>query len=308
MIQQLSGAWLIRSDSPDKAENPDVKPSDNPFHKYSKVKKLILEPSRLEMDKLSAERKIDFSFTYEDKKNDGRLKGNPTHIEFVIVPGPLGIEREQQKQRHAQEQSLISSYSQHWPDVNAYDLSQLLKEVPDEWWEEFKDYAYDGIEKAVEKKQPDHVAEYIVTLLSTWIKDKQLEDERKRIEQEKQYNLFTEQELQPEPDPLEPGVKAELWQQLVNEHQGAIKPVLERTEYLGLYNGAFYIFPSIKKFGMSSNDFAERLLREKKVAVVPGTAFGDSGEGFIRISYAYSLEKLKLAMEKMEAFINRIKK
>ncbi len=70
--------------------------------------------------------------------------------------------------------------------------------------------------------------------------------------------------------------------------------------------GAFYIFPSIKKFGMNSNDFAERLLREKKVAVVPGTAFGDSGEGFIRISYAYSLESLKTALDRIEEFVSAL--
>ena len=221
-----------------------AKPQDNPFHKYSKVKSLILEPSRLEMDQLSKDSKIDFSFTYEPLRKDGRLKGNPSHIEFTLVPGPLGIERAWRKQRHNQEQSLIMSLTTKYTDLKPYEMVELLKEVQDEWFEDFKDYAYDGVERAVEKKQPDHVAEYIVTLLSTWIKDKQLEDERKRIEQEKQYNLFTEQELQSEPEPLEPGVKAELWQQLVNEHQGAIKPVLERTEYLGLYNGAFYIFPT----------------------------------------------------------------
>ena len=71
--------------------------------------------------------------------------------------------------------------------------------------------------------------------------------------------------------------------------------------------GAFYIFPCIAEFGMSSEEFATRFLEEEKVAVVPGTAFGDSGEGFIRISYAYSLDKLKLAMEKLEAFINRLR-
>ncbi len=70
--------------------------------------------------------------------------------------------------------------------------------------------------------------------------------------------------------------------------------------------GAFYIFPSIQKFGMSSNDFAERLLREKKVAVVPGTAFGDSGEGFIRISYAYSLDSLKAALDRIEEFVSTL--
>ena len=72
--------------------------------------------------------------------------------------------------------------------------------------------------------------------------------------------------------------------------------------------GAFYIFPSIKEFGMSSEEFATRFLREEKVAVVPGTAFGDSGEGFLRISYAYSLENLKIALGRLEKFINRLRK
>jgi len=71
--------------------------------------------------------------------------------------------------------------------------------------------------------------------------------------------------------------------------------------------GAFYVFPSIKEFGMTSEEFAERLLKEEKVAVVPGTAFGDCGEGFLRISYAYSLENLKTAMEKIGRFINKLR-
>ncbi len=72
--------------------------------------------------------------------------------------------------------------------------------------------------------------------------------------------------------------------------------------------GAFYVFPCIKEFGMSSEEFAERLLKEEKVAVVPGTAFGDCGEGFLRISYAYSLENLKIAMDKIGNFIGRLRK
>ena len=71
--------------------------------------------------------------------------------------------------------------------------------------------------------------------------------------------------------------------------------------------GAFYVFPCIKEFGMSSEEFAESLLREEKVAVVPGTAFGDCGEGFLRISYAYSLDNLKIAMEKIGHFIERLR-
>jgi aminotransferase len=71
--------------------------------------------------------------------------------------------------------------------------------------------------------------------------------------------------------------------------------------------GAFYMFPCIKEFGMTSDEFATELLKAKKVAVVPGTAFGDSGEGYIRISYAYSLENLKIALDRMEEFINEIR-
>jgi len=71
--------------------------------------------------------------------------------------------------------------------------------------------------------------------------------------------------------------------------------------------GAFYAFPCIKEFGMSSDEFATRMLQEEKVVVVPGTAFGDCGEGFLRISYAYSLEKLEEALNRMEGFITKLR-
>ena len=72
--------------------------------------------------------------------------------------------------------------------------------------------------------------------------------------------------------------------------------------------GAFYVFPCIKEFGMSSDEFAERLLKEEKVAVVPGSAFGACGEGYLRISYAYSLEDLKVALGRLGSFVERLKK
>lgn len=71
--------------------------------------------------------------------------------------------------------------------------------------------------------------------------------------------------------------------------------------------GAFYVFPCIKEFGMTSEEFANRFLQEEKVAVVPGTAFGDCGEGFLRISYAYSLENLKTALGKLKSFVERLR-
>ena len=71
--------------------------------------------------------------------------------------------------------------------------------------------------------------------------------------------------------------------------------------------GAFYVFPCIKEFGMTSEEFATRFLEEEKVAAVPGTAFGDSGEGFLRISYAYSLENLKEAIGRLAHFVEKLR-
>lgn len=70
--------------------------------------------------------------------------------------------------------------------------------------------------------------------------------------------------------------------------------------------GAFYMFPSIKRFGMTSDEFATRLLQEEKIAIVPGTAFGDCGEGFLRVSYAYSLNDLKKAIARIKRFVNKL--
>lgn len=87
--------------------------------------------------------------------------------------------------------------------------------------------------------------------------------------------------------------------------------LMERFKEMGLECfepfGAFYVFPCIKEFGMTSDEFANRLLQSKKVAVVPGTAFGNSGGGFLRISYAYSLEDLKIALERVEEFITELR-
>ena len=87
--------------------------------------------------------------------------------------------------------------------------------------------------------------------------------------------------------------------------------LLKKMEELGLPCfepfGAFYIFPNISQFGMTSEEFATKLVQEERVAVVPGSAFGESGEGFVRISYAYSLDSLKKAIERLESFIHKLR-
>lgn len=96
-----------------------------------------------------------------------------------------------------------------------------------------------------------------------------------------------------------------------DEYNGRRRYLLHRFKKMGLACfepfGAFYMFPCIKEFGMSSEEFATRLLEAEKVAVVPGTAFGACGEGFLRISYAYSLDNLKEALDRMEHFIGKLR-
>lgn len=95
------------------------------------------------------------------------------------------------------------------------------------------------------------------------------------------------------------------------EYDGRRRYLMHRFEEMGLQcfepYGAFYAFPSIQEFGITSDEFATRLLKEKKVVVVPGTAFGECGEGFLRISYAYSLDKLKEALDRMEEFVTELR-
>ena len=90
-------------------------------------------------------------------------------------------------------------------------------------------------------------------------------------------------------------------------YDGRRRYLMHRFKEMGLScfepYGAFYVFPCIKEFGMSSEEFATKLLEKERVAVVPGSAFGDCGEDYLRISYAYSLEDLKIALERLERFV-----
>lgn len=95
------------------------------------------------------------------------------------------------------------------------------------------------------------------------------------------------------------------------EYNGRRRYLLHRFKEMGLECfepfGAFYMFPCIKEFGMTSEEFVTELLHAQRVAVVPGTAFGDCGEGYLRISYAYSLEDLRVAMDRIEAFVTELR-
>ena len=99
---------------------------------------------------------------------------------------------------------------------------------------------------------------------------------------------------------------------MVKEYNGRRRYIVDRFRAMGLSCfeplGAFYVFPCIKSTGMTSEEFCDRLLEEEMVAVVPGNAFGESGEGFIRCSYAYSMENIKAVLDKIEKFVNKYRR
>ncbi len=98
---------------------------------------------------------------------------------------------------------------------------------------------------------------------------------------------------------------------MVSEYDHRRKMLVEELNRMGLHcfepKGAFYAFPSIQSTGLTSEQFCEELLKDQNVAVVPGNAFGESGEGFVRISYAYSVENISNALEKIDNFIKKFK-
>lgn len=98
---------------------------------------------------------------------------------------------------------------------------------------------------------------------------------------------------------------------MIRQYDGRRRYIVSALNDMGLDcfepKGAFYVFPSVKKFGISSEAFAEQLLYQEKVAVVPGNAFGESGEGYVRCSYATSLQQIEKAMERMSKFVSKLK-
>jgi len=100
-------------------------------------------------------------------------------------------------------------------------------------------------------------------------------------------------------------------QMMRNEYNMRRRYLVDRLNAMGLScfepEGAFYAFPCIRSTGLTSEEFCEKLIYAKQVAVVPGSAFGDSGEGFIRISYSYSLKHITEALNRIEAFLEEIK-
>ena len=147
------------------------KVKENPFRKYNKVRSQILEPSKEEMDAFMASGNIDFSFNYEPLYKTGRLRGNPTHIRFIIVKGPLALERDTLTIVRRKIMAFVNTMCEWCIDLNRQELLDLCKRVPKSELECFINFGYRNVRDMVERRQPDDVAAYAIQMLHRQIKD-----------------------------------------------------------------------------------------------------------------------------------------
>ena len=135
---------------------------ENPFRKYNKVRSQIIDPTKQELDTFMQRGEIDFSFNYEAVYKGGSRRGNPTHIRFVIVKGPLALERDEVILRRRRTFKFVNTMCQWCADLKAADLQRLCDSLPDVMLQDFMDYGYKDVRQLVERQQPDDVAAYTV--------------------------------------------------------------------------------------------------------------------------------------------------
>lgn len=142
---------------------------ENPFRKYNKVRSQIIAPTKQELDTFMQRGEIDFSFNYEALYKGGSRRGNPTHIRFVIVKGPLALERDEVILRRRRTYKFVTTMCQWCADLKAADLQRLCDPLPDVMLQDFMDYGYKDVRQLVERQQPDDVAAYTLAMLRQWI-------------------------------------------------------------------------------------------------------------------------------------------
>lgn len=161
---------------------------ENPYRKFSKVKSLILEPSRKELDEFVRLGEIDFTFTYEPIYDQGRARGNPSKILFTIVKGDLAIDFDNEKKRRESNRYFVEKMVAWCPDMKADDIRFMVEQVAIDDQDDFRAFCYGELRHKVEYKQPDDVASYATALMEEWMKNRRIANGRKTE------SLFAEQE------------------------------------------------------------------------------------------------------------------
>lgn len=233
--QQLKDKEITQKEANEKLEA--LAKWENPFRKFNKVRSQILEPAKIELDTFTApdvnpSDEIDFTFEYEPLYENVSKRGNPSHLQFIIIKKRLALAHQHEQDIKRQRYSLINTIVERYRDIKTYDLREIIKEVADEDFDDFKDFVYIDVAKVIEKKQPDNPGAYALTMIENWLKDRQ-----KKKQKDLSGDLFEHVEPTTAEKPtIENGVGTEEWGRLSKEFE-----VLQQVKYLGLYNGAFCI-------------------------------------------------------------------
>ena len=193
-----------KSEITKKERNERLEKWENPYRKFSKVKSLIIEPSRKELDDFVKRGEIDFTFTYQPVYDNGRKKGNPSKILFKIEKGELAKDFDNERQRRDSIRVFVEKMTERYKDIKPSDLRNLVDDIPTNDFDDFKDYCYHDIRVIIEKQQPDYQAPYVFSLMDAWLKErrkangikaKELFEEQKNNENRERWKSFTEELL-----------------------------------------------------------------------------------------------------------------
>ena len=232
--QQLNNKEISQKEANERLEA--LTKWENPFKKWNKVKSQIIDPAKLELDTFSSDDQIDITFEYEPLYEGGKKRSNPSHIQFTVIKKRLAIEHDEQKYIKRQRHSLVQTMCDWCKDLRPYDVRELFERVEDAWLQDFSDFCLRDIRQAVEKKQPDNVAAYVMTMAENYIRDMERKHHAPKPEIEPE-DMF---QMKPEPEFL-PGKASDRWAQLLAGADGEVLDLLRRAEYRGLRNGQFYV-------------------------------------------------------------------
>lgn len=217
---------------------------ENPFRKFNKVRSQILDPAKMELDLFTSpdvdpNEEIDITFEYEPLYEGVSKRGNPSHLYFTIIKKRLALEHDREQAERRQRHTLINTLCERYRDLNVFDLRDIVSQVDAEDFADFRSFCYGDVAKAVERKQPDFVGAYVLTMLNGWISNHQ--KERTRTDYRLEETLFGELETEKPADTLEPGSGTDLWQRLLEEYTGPAAAALREVQYLGLDDGVFCV-------------------------------------------------------------------
>lgn len=209
---------------------------ENPFRKWNKVQSQILDPAKMELDTFSDRDQIDITFDYEALYEDGRKRGNPSHIRFTIVKKRLAIEHDAEKRVSRQRHLLVRTMCDWCKDFKPYDLRELVAMVRDEDVDDFVNFCLCDIRDKVERKQPDNVAAYATAIMENYIKELNRKRDIKLTDQLQPMDLFKKTEAE-----LITGGAADKWQELISTVGEPAGSLLRKVRFNGLRNGQFYV-------------------------------------------------------------------